>query len=90
MAVGPVGNQSGPNFQALGITPGQVIDILGALKVDGQPVISDDRAFTDPNLKAQAVMEYFNKHFGVSPNELPHLASVIKKDLQMGNIDWKG
>jgi hypothetical protein len=81
---------SGPDFKMLGITPGQVIDLLAALKVDGQPVITDDRAFADPSLKAQAVLEYFNKNFGISPTELPHLASVIKQDLRQGRIDWEG
>lgn len=91
MAVVPVqGNTSGPDFKMLGITPGQVIDILGALKVDGQPVISDDRAFTDPTLKAQTVLEYFNKNFGIPPTELAHIASVIKQDLRQGRIDWEG
>lgn len=84
------GKASVPDLQKLGVTAGQIFDILGALKVDGQPVISDDRAFTDPNLKAQAVLEYFNKNFGISPNELPYLASVIKQDLRQGRIDWEG
>lgn len=89
--MGPVqGSTSGPNFQALGVTPSMVIDTLAAMSIDGEPVIKDDRAFTDPTLKAQAVMDYFNKKFGVPPQELPYLVSVIKKDMLLGNIDWRG
>ena len=67
----------------------EVIDILGALKVDGQPVIIDDKAFLNPQMKAEQVLKYFNENFNMRPNELPHLASVIKKDLKAGNLGWE-
>lgn len=77
------GKSAGPNFQALGLkSPMEVIDILALLKIDGEPVIKDDRALLDPKLKAQAVMEYFYKNFNVKPNDLPYLASQIKRDLK--------
>jgi len=92
MAVGAVsGNSQGPNFQALGLkSPMEVIDILASLKIDGEPVIKDDKAFLDPNQKAQSVLEFFNKNLGIAPNELPHLAAVIKHDLKHGKINWEG
>ena len=77
------GKQAGPNLQALRLkSPMEVIDILALLKIDGEPVIKDDRALLDPKLKAQAVMEYFYKKFNVKPNDLPYLASLIKKELK--------
>lgn len=92
MAIGPVqGNSQGPNLQALGLkSPMEVIDILAALKIDGEPVIKDDKAFLDPNHKAQSVIEFFNRNFNVAPNELPHLAAAIKHDLRHGKINWEG
>jgi len=77
------GKQAGPNLQALGLkSPMEVIDILALLKIDGEPVIKDDRALLDPKLKAQIIMEYFHKKFNVKPNDLPYLASLIKKELK--------
>ncbi|MGB9613081.1 MAG: hypothetical protein ACPL4K_02750 [Candidatus Margulisiibacteriota bacterium] len=92
MAIGPVqGNSQGPNLQALGLkSPMEVIDILSVLKIDGAPVINDDKAFLDPNLKAQSVINFFKQNFNVSPNELPHLAAAIKHDLRHGRINWEG
>ena len=82
--------QSGPNLQALGLkSPMEVIDILALLKVDGEPIILDDKALLDPNLKAQAVIEYFQKRFNVKPSDLPYLASLIKHDLKRGKIGWR-
>lgn len=91
MSVGPVqGNSNGPDLKSMGLSsPMEVIDILGALKVDGKPVILDDKALLDPNLKAQSVIKYFNENFNMKPNELPHLASVIKKDLKAGKLGWE-
>ncbi len=84
------GKSAGPNFQALGLkSPLEVIDILALLKVDGEPVIKDDRALLDPKLKAQAIMEYFHKNFNIKPNDLPYLASLIKHDLKNGKIGWR-
>jgi hypothetical protein len=91
MAIAPVSNnQTGPDLKALGLSsPMEVIDILGALNIDGSPVITDDKAALDPNLKAQSVIKFFNENFNVKPNELPHLASVIKKDLKAGKLGWE-
>lgn len=80
---------SGPNLQALGLkSPMEVIDILGALKIDGVPVILDDKAFLNPQLKAELVIRYFTEKFKVKPNELPYVASLIKKDLKNGKLKW--
>jgi len=81
---------AGPNLQALGLkSPMEVIDILALLKIDGEPVIKDDRALLDPKLKAQVIMEYFHKKFNIPPNDLPYLASIIKHDLKHGKIGWR-
>jgi hypothetical protein len=83
-------NTPGPNFQALGIkSPMEVIDILSLLKVDGEPIIKDDKAFLDPKAKANAVVEYFSQNFGVSAKELPYVASVIKQNLKSGKLNWR-
>ena len=90
MAVGPDNNNQGPDLKALGLnSPMEVIDILGALKIDGQPVITDDKAVLDPNLKAQSVIKFFNENFNMKPNELPNLASVIKNDLKAGRLTFE-
>lgn len=68
----------------------EVIDILGSLSVDGEPVVKNDKDFLDPNQKAQTVMEFFKQNFNVAPNELPHLAAVIKNNVRQGNISWEG
>ena len=84
------GKSAGPNLQALGLkSPMEIIDLLALLKIDGEPVIKDDRALLDPKLKAQAVMEYFHKKFNVKPNDLPYLASLIKHDLKDNIIKCK-
>ena len=81
-------NSHGINLQALGLkSPMEVIDILALLKIDGEPVIKDDRALLDPKLKAQAVMEYFYKNFNVKPNDLPYLASQIKHEIKQRKIN---
>lgn len=78
-------NQTGPDLKALGLnSPMEVIDILAALKIDGKPVILDDKALLDPNAKAQTVIKYFNENFSMRPNELPHLAAAIKRDVKNG------
>jgi len=82
--------QSGPNLKALGLkSPQEVIDLLALLKIDGAPVVADDRALLDPKQKAQKVMQYFQKKFNVNPNDLPYLASLIKHDLKHGKIGWR-
>ena len=82
--------QKGPDLKALGLkSPMEVIDILALLKIDGEPIIKDDRALLDPKLKAQAVMEYFHKKHNVKPNDLPYIASLIKRDLKSGKIGWR-
>lgn len=82
--------KSGPNLAALGFkSPMEVIDILALLKVDGEPIIKDDRAILDPKLKAQAVLEYFHTKFNITPNDIPYLASLIKQDLKSGKLNWR-
>jgi len=83
-------NQAGPDLKALGLnSPMEVIDILAALKIDGKPIIIDDKAFLNPQMKAEQVMKYFHENFGMKTNELPHLASVIKRDLKAGKLRWE-
>jgi len=91
MAVGPIqSNSGGPDLKALGLSsPMEVIDILGALKIDGQPVITDDKAYINPQIKAEQVVKYFNLNFGLQPKELPQLASVVKRDLKAGKLGWE-
>ena len=80
----------GPDLKALGlISPMEVIDILGAMKIDGQPVIIDDKAFLNPQMKAEQVLKFFNENFNMKPSELPHLAAVVKKDLKAGKLGWE-
>lgn len=77
-------------MKALGLNSAQeVIDLLGLLKVDGEPIIKDDRALLDPKAKGRAVVEYFVEKFEMDPNDLPYLASLIKKDLKNGKIGWR-
>jgi len=83
-------NQTGPDLKALGLnSPMEVIDILASLKIDGTPVIIDDKAFLNPQMKAEQVIKYFNENFNMKPNELPHLASTIKRDLKAGKLGWE-
>ena len=91
MAVGPVQtNTSGPDLKGLGLSsPMEIIDILGALKIDGQPVITDDKAHLNPTVKAEAVVKFFTDNFNMKPSELPHLASVVKRDLKAGKLGWE-
>lgn len=78
-------NNSGPNLESLGFkSPMDVIDILSILKIDGEPVIKDDKAFLDPKSKAKEVMSYFKQNFSVDPQELPYLASEVKKQMKQG------
>lgn len=86
MAITPgAGSQNEPNFQALGLrSPMEVIDILGMLEIDGDPVIKNDKSFLDPQLKAQEVMTYFKDNLGIQPNELPYIASTIKNEMKKG------
>lgn len=82
---------AGANLQTLGLrSPTEVFDILALLKVDGEPIISDDRVFLDPKAKTRAVIDYFQQNFNVSAQDLPHLASAIKHDLKNGKINWRG
>lgn len=76
-------NQAGPNLKTLGFnSPLEIIDLLALLKIDGEPVVSDDQVLLNPQLKTQAVLEYFKNKFKVKPNDLPYLASLIKKDIK--------
>lgn len=83
-------NTSAPNIQALGLkSPMEVIDILALLKIDGEPIIKEDKLLLNPNTKAQAVMKYFQEKFKLPPQDLPYLASLIKHDLKHGKIGWR-
>ena len=76
-------NPAGPNLSVLGLkSPMEVIDILATLKIDGLGAITDERAHLNPQLKAETVVKYFGEKFGVKPNELPYVASVIKRKLR--------
>ncbi|MFH1683605.1 MAG: hypothetical protein ABIA67_01850, partial [Candidatus Margulisiibacteriota bacterium] len=87
MAVQQQAKNKGPDLKILGLkSPMEVIDILALLKIDGEPIIKDERALLDPKQKAQTVMEYFQIKFNVKPNDLPYLASLIKHDLKHGKI----
>ncbi len=75
------------NLQALGLkSPIEVIDILGALKIDGAPIISDEKVILNQQLKAEAIFKYFGAKFGVKPSELPYIAALIKKKLKTGEL----
>ena len=83
-------NQAGPDLKALGLnSPMEIIDILGALKIDGSPIITDEKAILNPQMKAEQVIKFFNENFNVKPNELPNLASVIKNDLKAGKLAFE-
>lgn len=68
----------------------EVIDLLGALKIDGVPVITDEKTLLNPQLKAEIVIRYFGEKFGVKGSELPYLASKIKRDLKAGKLRFGG
>ena len=90
MATETKANSSGPDIKALGFnSPMEVIDLLSILRINGQPVIIDDKSLLDPKTKAQAVIEYFNKHYKIQPKDLPYLASLIKHDLKHGKLSWR-
>ncbi len=80
----------GPDLKSLGLKSAQeVFDLLALLKIDGEPIIKDDRQLLDPKSKAQAVFKYFHKTFKVEPGDLPYLASLVKRDLKAGKIGWR-
>ena len=82
-------NNQESNLKTLGLkSPMEVIDILGALKIDGSPVINDDKAFLNPQLKAETVLRFFTGKFNLKPNELPYLASIIKRKLKSGELSF--
>ncbi|OGC25276.1 hypothetical protein A2291_03670 [candidate division WOR-1 bacterium RIFOXYB2_FULL_42_35] len=72
----------GPDLKALGLkSPMEVIDILALIKIDGKSVINDHSILLNPKAKAQAVVEFYHENFNVKPNDLPHIASMIKKEI---------
>lgn len=80
-------NNQESNLQALGLkSPMEVIDILGTIKIDGLPIISDEKAILNPQLKAEAILKFFSSRFNIKPNELPYLASIIKRKLKSGEL----
>jgi hypothetical protein len=85
MATGPIQNKAnGPDLKSLGFnSPTEIIDILASLKVDNH-LVCPPEAFGDPQQKAMQVVKFFADNFDMKPNELPHLASVVKKELQAG------
>jgi hypothetical protein len=93
MAIGPIqGNSASASAPSLayGIRDAnEVITILGALKIDGTPVITDDKAALNPQMKAEQVMKFFNDNFKIKPADLPQVASVIKQDLKAGKLGWE-
>ena len=82
--------KSGPNLQALGLKSSmEVIDILGLLRIDGEPVIKNDQSLLDPKEKARAVIEYFVDKHNLKPGELPYVAAAIKTELKSGRLAWR-
>jgi hypothetical protein len=80
-------NEKDTNLKTLGLkSPLEVIDILGALKIDGVPIINDEKVILNQQLKAEAIFKFFATKFGVKPNELPIIASLIKKKLKTGEL----
>ncbi|MBU0671990.1 MAG: hypothetical protein KJ732_03060 [Candidatus Margulisbacteria bacterium] len=80
----------GPDLKALGLNSAQeVFDLLALLKIDGEPIIKEDRQLLDPKEKAKAVFDYFYNEYEVEPEDLPYIASLIKKDLKSGKIAWR-
>ena len=64
----------------------EVFDILALLRIDGEPVIKEDKSLLDPKAKAQAVAEYFMQKFSLKLIDLPYLASQVKHDIKHGQI----
>jgi hypothetical protein len=82
--------QKGPDLKALGLkSAAEIFDLLALLKIDGEPVIKEDQSLLDPREKARAVFEYFHHKFDLEPENLPYLASLIKRDLQNGKLNWR-
>ncbi|MBU0672186.1 MAG: hypothetical protein KJ732_04060 [Candidatus Margulisbacteria bacterium] len=80
----------GPDLKALGLKSAQeIFDLLALLKIGGEPIIKDDRQLLDPKEKAKAIFEYFHKNYGMEPDAIPYLASLIKRDLKAGKIGWR-
>ena len=79
--------KKGPNLKALGFNnPMEIIDLLALLKVDGEPIIKDDKAWLDQKLKAQLVMEYFLKTYKIKPDTLPYVGTVVKRDIKQKKL----
>ena len=75
------------DLKALGLkSPMEVIDILALLRIDGEPVIKDDKDLLDAKRKAKAVVEFYTSHFQIDPKDLPYLASLVKHDIKHGKI----
>lgn len=95
MAIEPVKQSSVPDLKTLGLkSPMEVIDVLSLLEFDSgsgkKLVINDDKAFLNPQLKAEQVIKFFKDNFDLSPNELPRLASIVKQDLRAGRLKVGG
>jgi hypothetical protein len=80
-------NEKDTQLKTLGLkSPMEVIDILGALKIDGAPIINDEKVILNQQLKTEAIFKYFAAKFNVKPNELPYIAALIKKKLKNGEL----
>ncbi|MFA6548765.1 MAG: hypothetical protein WCT39_02370 [Candidatus Margulisiibacteriota bacterium] len=80
----------GTNLKTLGLnSPQEVFDLLGLLKIDGEPIVKNEQDVLDPKLKAKAVIDYFSEKFNVKMDELPYIASLIKHDLKHGKLTWR-
>jgi len=54
------------------------------IDIDGKPLVSRD--ITDPNERAQALIKAYKEKYSLSANELPSVASVIKKAILSSKI----
>lgn len=89
------GNQSGPDLKSLGFnSPMEVIDLLACMEFRDDSgvkfVINDDKAFLNPQMKAEQVVKFYKENFNINPGDLPQLASIMKQDLKAGKLKMGG
>ena len=85
-----VRGNNGPKLPGNIKSPMEVIDLLASLDIGGKLVINDDKAFLNPQLKAEQVMRFFKENFNAKPGDLPQIASIIKQDLIAGKLKMGG